>query len=207
MISQMKKRKRAPGGGRKPSGDFAELTVKFSVRMPATMRDELKRSAQKRRRSDGQELLARLQGSFDRDRKLNRDQNLQALCFLIAEVAEAIDRRNWQSNPFFFEAFRLTVTKLLDVLRPPGKIRIPMIKQPREKQGLLYRVHKTPKAYSEFVLAGIMAALNKPAPPSETYDDYAEIARRWPEITARWDAQFLGMRDAKRDLATGGKSS
>jgi Arc-like DNA binding domain len=202
----MKKRKRAPGGGRKPSGDFGELTVKFSVRMPASMREELKRSAKKRGRSDGQELLARLQGSFNRDRKLNRDQNLQALCFLIAEAAEAIDRRMWQSNPFFFEAFRLTVAKLLDGLRPPGKIRFPMDKQPREKQGLLYRVHKTPKAYSEFVLAGIVAALNRPTPPREEYEEYAEIARRWPEITARWDAQFFGMTDAKRHLATGGKS-
>ena len=198
----MKKRKRAPGGGRKPTGGFAELTVPFSVRMPASMRDELKGAAKKRGRSDGQELLARLQGSFDRDRGKNRDIDLQALCFLIAETAERISKWSWRSNPFYFEAFKLTVTKLLDELRPPGKIRFPLVKQPREKQGLLYRVHKTPKAYSEYVFAGIMAALNRPTPPTEEYEEYAEIARRWPEISARWDAQFLGMRDAKRDLLT-----
>jgi hypothetical protein len=128
--------------------------------MPATMREELRKAAQKRDRSEGQELLARLQGSFDRDRKSSRDIKLQALCFLIAETAERIGR-NWRSNPFYFEAFKLTVAKLLDALRPPGKIGFPLTRTPREKQGLLYRVHKNPKAYSEYVFANIMEALNR----------------------------------------------
>jgi hypothetical protein len=201
----MEKRKRAPGGGRKPSGDFAGLTVPFSVRMPASMREELKKAAQRRDRSEGQELLARLQGSFNRDRKVNRGPVVHAVCFLIAEAAEAVAPGNWLLDPFYFEAFRLTVVKLLDALRPQGKIRFPLEKQPRKKQGLLYRVHKTPRAYSEYVLAGLMAALNKPIPPSEDYEDYAEIARRHPGVAARLDAQFFGMIGAKRALAIGGK--
>jgi len=195
----MGKRKRAPGGGRKASGDFSGLTVPFSVRMPATMREELKKPAQKRGRSEGQELLARLQGSFDRDRKSSRDIKLQALCFLIAETAEWIGR-DWRSNPFYFEAFKLTVGKLLDALRPPGKIGSPLKRMPREKQGFLYRVQKTPKVYSEYVFANIMEALNRTSPPSE-FPEYAEIAREVPEITAKWDAEFFGMTSAKRHLA------
>jgi hypothetical protein len=94
---------------------------------------------------------------------------------------------------------------LLDVLRPAGKIRFPLEKQPREKQGFIYRVHKSPKTYSEYVLAGLMDELNKPIHPSEELGDWAEIARRHPEVAAKLETRFFGMKSAKGRLARGGK--
>jgi hypothetical protein len=70
----MKKRKRAPGGGRKPMGAFRGLTVSTSWRMPVDLYELLKcsreeRSKEKGRKiSLGQELLDRLRDSLSKDR-------------------------------------------------------------------------------------------------------------------------------------------
>ena len=55
------KRKRAPGGGRKPKGAFSKLTSPLSLRMPSDMRDELEAAAKASGKSVSQELLRRLQ--------------------------------------------------------------------------------------------------------------------------------------------------
>src|SRR5262245_4874704 len=100
----MAKRKRAPGGGRKPQGEFSDLAVPFSVRMPRRLRDQLEKA--RGRRSAGQELLSRLQASFARDDELDRMPTLRALCFLIAEIGEPIHAWGpasvWRYNPFLF---------------------------------------------------------------------------------------------------------
>src|SRR5262245_33167177 len=86
----MVKRKRAPGGGRKPRGDFAELETMFSLRMPLEIRRQLDAAATKNRRSAAQELLARLNSSLARGKEKNRDGALSSLLFLITQLAERI---------------------------------------------------------------------------------------------------------------------
>ena len=121
----MKKRKHAPGQGRKPKGDFSRLTVPFSVRMPATMRNELKKAARERGRTEGQELLSRLQGSFNREREKSRDPAMRALCFLFSELAVAVHGNmpepDWRSDPFLFRTIKIGIAKLLNALEPKGQ--------------------------------------------------------------------------------------
>jgi Arc-like DNA binding dprotein len=121
----MKKRKRAPGAGRKPQGEFSQLTVPFSVRMPAAMRNELKKAARDRGRKEGQELLRRLQDSFTQDRDRARDPAMRALCFLFSELAENahLGVRGWRSDPFLFRAVKIGIGRLLDALEPPGEVK------------------------------------------------------------------------------------
>ena len=123
----MKKRKRVPGGGRKPQGEFSGLTVPFSVRMPATMRDELKSAARKRGKKEGQELLRRLQDSFTQDRDRARDPAMRALCFLFSELAENahLGVPGWRLDPFLFRAVKIGIGRLLDALEPRGEIKAP----------------------------------------------------------------------------------
>src|SRR5436189_189765 len=83
--------KRAAGGGRKPRGEFEQLTVPFSVRMPDYLRKQLEAAARKSRRSTGQELLRRLDNSFSRDRDKQRDPGIRALGFLITLVAQDVN--------------------------------------------------------------------------------------------------------------------
>jgi hypothetical protein len=125
-------RKRAPGAGKKPRGEYAGLAATLSIRMPADMRAGLERSAAKRRQggwSLTQEILWRLQRSFDRERDERRDPASRALCYLLAEVISAVAPNtagpNWRSDPFAFRAIKLAFGQILDALEPKGEIRTP----------------------------------------------------------------------------------
>jgi hypothetical protein len=126
VFSRSRKKKRAPGGGRKPKGEFSHLTSLFAVRMPEDMRKQLETAAAENRRSASQELLRRLSDSFGVAAK-GRDPAVRAICFLISELAERIrwpvrPGEYWDSNPFLFRAFKIGVQKLLDGLEPTGNV-------------------------------------------------------------------------------------
>jgi hypothetical protein len=186
---EMPKRRRAPGGGRKPAGPFSELREVMSIRMTTEMRDELGKAAKANTRSITQELLRRLQWSFDEDRKNYRDPAIKGLCFIFAELADYIHHGtpDWRSDPFLFAAFRLAVPKLLDGLpKPAGKVQTPLLlkamlevlsaddpmnrtewaKGERER---LTRVMKSPEALAEFA---VDRTLTEYFNPSRRYKDW-----------------------------------
>src|SRR5262249_316696 len=106
--------------------------------MSVDMRGELEAAAKANGTNISQELLRRLESSFNRDREKAGDPAMQALCFLIAEVAQQTagmstseDRKlagvaqqtagkstseerklEWRTNPFYFRAFKIAVGKL-----------------------------------------------------------------------------------------------
>jgi hypothetical protein len=145
----IKHRKRAPGGGRKPKGEFDRLSTAVTTRMPEELRERLVAAADKNDRSITQEILRRLHDSFAHDRNKGREPAMRALCFLIAEVATQVvspfndegDKKfwldegkkkgidvffpDWRSDPFYFRAFKLAVVQLLDALQPPGEVIAP----------------------------------------------------------------------------------
>ena len=59
----MEKRKRAPGGGRKP-GEFGKLEEVMSLRLPAKLKANLKRAAHFSGRTLSGELIWRANASF-----------------------------------------------------------------------------------------------------------------------------------------------
>jgi hypothetical protein len=59
----MEKRKRAPGGGRKP-GEFGKLGAVMSLRLPEKLRAKLKRAADRNGRTLSGEAISRLNASF-----------------------------------------------------------------------------------------------------------------------------------------------
>src|SRR5262245_59968005 len=125
-----KQRQRATGGGRKPQGEFSQLTSLFAVRMPEDIRKQLGAAAKKSQRNASQELLARLNSSFARDRDRARDPAIRALCFFFSELAERVSwpgPKPWHRNPFSFRAFKLGVVELLNDFEPKGGIRPPPV--------------------------------------------------------------------------------
>ncbi len=126
-------RKRAPGGGRKPRGEFSKLASPLSIRMPHDMRGTLSAAARASGKSVTQELLRRLNDSFRRDRDRKRDPASRALCFLLAELIELVKLNTaenpqpseWRSNPFAFRSVRLAFAHVMDALEPKGKMRAP----------------------------------------------------------------------------------
>jgi hypothetical protein len=121
------KQQRAPGGGRKPKGEFAKLGSPSSIRLPPEMRDQLEAAAQRSGRSLSQEMLARLDSSLNRDRNKAVDPAMRALCFLFSQLAYSIhwNMPNWRSDRFLFKAIKIGITKLLDALEPSGQIKLP----------------------------------------------------------------------------------
>jgi Arc-like DNA binding domain len=124
-------RKRAAGGGRKPKGDFAGLSSPLSIRMPTDLRKELEAAARDSGKSITQELLRRLNDSFQRDRNKKRDPASRALCYLLAELIELVkvnmgeDRQQWRADPFAFQSIKLGFAQILDALEPKGEIKPP----------------------------------------------------------------------------------
>ena len=140
-------RKRAPGGGRKPSPHTPR--AQLTVRMPDDLRKQLERSVARRKNGHGwtltDELVHRLQRSFNRERDERRDPAARALCYLLAEVisfvnaerndptelvirdgnAEFAPNSGWRSDPFSFRTIRLAFDLILDALQPAGEIRPP----------------------------------------------------------------------------------
>jgi hypothetical protein len=178
----MKNRKRAPGGGRKPKGDFSQVVSPLSIRMRADMREQLEAAANVNGRSISQELLRRLQGSFDEDRATARDPAMRALCFLIAqlagEVAGLTDTKgrpafDWRTDRFLFRAFKLALCQILDALEPSGEIRPPQLMVDAvfedSEEGLVKAfkaTYETPEARADQAAKTLLSQLQRANPKS-----------------------------------------
>jgi hypothetical protein len=220
------KKKRAAGGGRKPQGEFTQLTSLFAVRMPEDLREQLESAATKNRRSASQELLRRLYDSFGINRDKDRDPATRALCFLISEIAEKIRWASpqWHGDPFFFKAFKIGVAKLLDEIEPKGKIQPPPMKkivdeirkQPISKTlaGIdsqwadeLVRTWQTPKTIADKAVKETVSdlyrvvALRAKSYLASLLNSEDKIARGVGERSlAQAERTQYGMADVRRDL-------
>jgi hypothetical protein len=208
----VRKRKRAPGAGRPAKGEFAALTAVLSVRMPSEMRDKLTVSAGRRKPkawSLTQEILYRLQRSFDRERDERRDPASRALCYLLAEVIATVAHNSaegaWRSDPFAFRAIKLAFTQILDALEPAGEIRPPVDRErsfPGDmwiSPGTLLTVFggKTPEEMASFVSDVIRMKLSSEPEPSREEAE-GPLATTGP-MPIQQEFEF-GMSDARRHL-------
>jgi hypothetical protein len=190
------KRKRAPGAGRKPTGPFAQNAAQLTIRMPTDMRKQLAVSAARRQNGAGwslsQELLYRLQHSFDRERDERRDPANRALSYILAEIisfvagAAGAPYSEWRSDPFAFRTIKLAFALVLDALEPKGKIRAPRTKdQPILGDTFIRGSHfeipgNTPEEMARSVRDVILFELaresNEPLAPDKTRTQQAELA-------------------------------
>jgi hypothetical protein len=110
-------RKRAPGGGRKPQGEFSSKSAQLATRVTFETRKALDAAAKKSGRSLSQEVERRLRDSLKSSAKAARDRPTAALAYLVTRLAElinAISKRPWTSNRWCIETLKFAVTTLLD---------------------------------------------------------------------------------------------
>jgi len=110
-------RKRAPGGGRKPQGEFSSKTAQLATRVTLETRRGLDAAAKKSGRSLSQEVERRLRDSLKSSAKADRDRPTAALAYLVTRLAEllnAISKHPWNSNRWCIETLKFAVTALLD---------------------------------------------------------------------------------------------
>ena len=224
---EMPKRRRAPGGGRKPAGPFSELREVMSIRVTTEMRDNLAKAATANKRSVTQELLHRLQWSFDEDHKNYRDPATAALCFLFADLAENVHGADfeWRSDPFLFQAFKIGVSKMLDGLpQPAGKVEKPALLQAmlerlsadnptnktewvKRERELLTQITKSPEAWGADAAGRTLAAYFKPSirykdfePRQKELDAMTSIPGLFSKVLRHQENTFYRMERARRDL-------
>ena len=210
-------RKRAPGGGRKPSGPFRHSAAQLTVRMPDDMRARLDAAARKKGWSLSQELLWRLRVSFEKENyRDRRDPATRALCFLIAETAQRVHIGvlvEWNRNPFLFRAFKLAVAALLDELEPAGsaKSSVPefsKVLKPHELQ-LFGDRWKTPETAAAEAAKLTLTSLFLPAHDVEDVKtrlrglNFPERPNLSEELIKEFEREFYAMANARRDLGIG----
>jgi hypothetical protein len=187
-------------------GEFATLAAVLSVRMPAEMRDKLTVSAGRRKPkawSLTQEILFRLQRSFDRERDERRDPASRALCYLLAEVISTVahnsEEGTWRSNPFAFRSIKLAFGQILDALEPKGEIHPPEKSEdwwvaPGEPLFQFFEGN-TPDDLARFIRDVILMRLSSDPEPPTGGGPFATISR----TPTQQDFEF-GMSDARRHL-------
>jgi hypothetical protein len=118
----MKKRKRAPGAGRKP-GEWGQKRATLSLRLTEAMRADLAAAATKRHRSLSEEIGFRLHSTLVRDRgEAARPDHLRALAALAQLAAEKIEQitgASWLADPFTAEATCHMIEQVLIHFAPP----------------------------------------------------------------------------------------
>ena len=88
------RRKRAPGAGRKPKGEFAGKSATITTRIRPDTREALEKVARANRRSLSQEVEFRLRAGL---LSTDAQRRNQALTHSIARMAEAIEKGTGQS--------------------------------------------------------------------------------------------------------------
>jgi hypothetical protein len=113
------KRKRAKGAGRKSKGEFHGMRNPLSIRITDTLREKLDGACKASGRSLTQEVTRRLDDSFGI--KGEPDPRVRAITYLIGQVT-LYTGKEWRTNPWMFQAFKVAVSLILEKLAPPGEL-------------------------------------------------------------------------------------
>jgi len=119
-------KKRAPGAGRKPRGDYKGKSATLTTRITPETRAAMDRAAQKSGRSLSQEVERRLIDSVRNER--NRRSDVRALAEAVAIVAEKVEiatGKHWLQDAFTGEALRRGIEVLVRHFAPHGARVIP----------------------------------------------------------------------------------
>lgn len=222
--------KRRAGGGRKPQGPISNKTETFSTRISPALRKALEREARETGHSISQVAESLLRIGLSTKAKARSDRPLRALLFLIEQLADRASGsrifRNlaktdaeralaakrgsrWRNDRFRYEAFKVAVVKLLDLVA----INRPMI-SPWEKERQGYEEfaamtndwtffetakdeYSTPSKFGTAIFARLQFDIFRQAEFSN-YEQ--EIMKLRPELERMIQSERYGILDARRDL-------
>jgi predicted transcriptional regulator len=119
-------KKRAPGAGRKPRGEFKGKSATLTTRITPGTRAAMERAAQKSGRSLSQEVECRLDASLAKEH--NRTPDVLALAEAVSQVTEKVQQataKNWREDAFTGEAIRHGIDFLIRHFAARGTAVIP----------------------------------------------------------------------------------
>jgi hypothetical protein len=121
-------RKRAPGGGRKPRGEFHGKAATLTTRITAWTREALDRAAEKNDRSLSQEVERRLRDSIRNDLSRDRRPHVRALGEAFMLMILGVERRTgrrWLDDAFTAASIRHGLNFLISHFGPSGTLGLP----------------------------------------------------------------------------------
>jgi hypothetical protein len=121
-------KKRAPGGGRKPKGEFAGKAATFTTRITNETRTALERGARKRGVSLSQHVEFLLKAAMHKPTASQlRNQALGRAITILAENIERDTGRSWRDDAFTGQSLRYAVEALLFHFTPtlPDPLTLP----------------------------------------------------------------------------------
>ena len=113
-------RKRAPGAGRKPRGEFRGKSATLATRITPSTRMALDRAARKSGRSLSQEVEVRLNLSLRKGDHGNHIRALGEAIMLLTQCVERATGKHWNEDAFTGEAVRLGAEFLISHFAPRG---------------------------------------------------------------------------------------
>jgi hypothetical protein len=207
LITKIRKpRSRRKGGGRKPKPLGEGKTAQFQARIAADLRAALDTEAA----ASGLSVSAFAAGLLTdglrskREREVERDSPVRALWYLIAVAAREIcglefpgGRKpglDWRTNPFAHEVLKLAIARIMNALRPPGKIRPPSLTELRSI--VLFGPFNTAQARAKHVAKKVLYNLH--------HADSLDVEVFGPDLPkdakARLQRTAYNMRDARKAL-------
>jgi hypothetical protein len=158
----MAKKKRAPGGGRKPSGDIRGKKAWFSTRITSETRAALESEAAASGKSVSQVAEALLIEAIAIRREVSLNDPMQALVYLISQLADVTCHgldRDWWTDPFMFEALKLAIGKFMDGIAPTGELKSPIEDTPgfSTNRPSIWGPFDTPEARANYVATIVLS--------------------------------------------------
>jgi hypothetical protein len=207
------KRKRAPGGGRKPSGEFVGMTDALTVRMPKDVRRGVEREAKRAGRSLSQEIARRLKDSLELRARIDREfgpKHIYALGRMAGQMAQAVEMqtgRRWQDDAFTASALCHAIETFVFRVAPTGPVKVPdrverdadRLEDAAPSLAALAESFRTPTGTGIGVANGaVHMLLTYEAPPSDLPANivYADQFYSMPELR-----EALGLKSGSRPKA------
>jgi hypothetical protein len=210
----VRKRKRAPGGGRKSQGPISGKTHVFTTRISADTRQALEREAAAAGQSISQMAETILKLGINRKRETERDRPMRALFFLIEQFALnlslarteekalspfhaklATEGLHWRTNPFIFRSLQSAISQMMDHLAPSGALVVPRSVKEYSKYFSL-KIPTTPEQWADN--AGLLVWIAFQNLRGDFH--WLQNAGLPPKSAAAMEWLFYGYSDARRDL-------
>jgi hypothetical protein len=174
--------KRAPGGGRKPLGEFKGKTATITTRITPQTRTALERRAMAHGRSLSQEIERCIQDviSWDRDDDAHVRGLAHAITLAISTIERAT-RRRWLDDSFTCEAVRLGIETLLFHFSPQGAPAVPAsvaaasARMPAE----LAERYRTPVGLAQIETYGLVTQIETVHEPHEKNQPEVHYPEEW----------------------------
>jgi hypothetical protein len=153
------------------------------------------------------EIVRLLELGLRAQEERRRDPQVRALCYLIAETANACRAFTGSkgrplfeiTDPFVFRAFKLAVAQLFNWIEPKGKI-VSIVDRAgadtfQSTPAAIVDSYRTPEARAQAAALFIWSSVQTPA----SADDF-EMARNWKPFGERMERFYYGMADVRHDL-------